>query len=359
VRVDVKKIILIAALLSCVNVLSENGNVKVKETPSSQLKLSTIVKEKGVIWSFVFINNNEVVYTIRDGYLIHFNISQQKKTKLSTPNVYAKGQGGLLDVQYYKVKDSDYLYVTFSEKLKDVVTTSLARAKFSMDKATPVLGKWETLYQAKIKSNTSRHFGSRLVRQGNSLFMGVGDRGERDYAQDKELHNGSIMRLSMDGKAELWSYGHRNPQGIDIDPVSGDLYNCEFGPRGGDELNLVKKGKNYGWPIITYGSEYWGPKIGETHQKGMEQPIMHWTPSISPSGMAFYTGDKTKQWKNSLFFANLSSRHLRRLVLKDKKVIEQEILLADLNERVRHVRSAVDGYLYISTDSGKIIRVSR
>jgi aldose sugar dehydrogenase len=347
-------------ILLCTSLITNanNGSIKLKETPSKRLKIRNIHKASGVIWSFVFINSNELLYTIRSGELIHLNLKTKKKTSLPTPNVHAKGQGGLLDVQYYQVQGKDYVYVTFSEKVKDVVTTSLARAVVKKDEKSLSLSKWEVIFRANVKSDTSVHFGSRLVREDNYIYMGVGDRGERDLAQNKSLHNGSILRLTMDGKPTLWSYGHRNPQGIDIDPVTGNLYNCEFGPRGGDELNHVKKDKNYGWPIITYGSEYWGPKIGATHSDGMEQPIMYWTPSISPSGMAFYTGNKNKKWKNNLFLANLSSRHLRRLVLKDNKVIKQEVLLKDLKERIRHVRNGADGHLYVSTDSGKIIRVS-
>ncbi|WP_127716761.1 PQQ-dependent sugar dehydrogenase [Halobacteriovorax sp. HLS] len=353
-----KSIIYILTIFICFNTSAINGSVEVAKVPLSKLKLKEVLNTSGVVWSFSFINSRELLYTIRDGKLFHLNMETNTTTRLSNPNVHAKGQGGLLDVQYYKVRNKFYIYVTFSEKKSDVVTTSLARASFEIIKGIPTTGKWEVLFSANVKSSTSKHFGSRLVRSGDYLFMGIGDRGHREYAQDKNLHNGKILKLTMEGKVQLWSIGHRNPQGMDIDPVSGDLYSCEFGPRGGDELNLVIKGKNYGWPLTTYGSEYWGPSIGTTQMKGMERPIMYWTPSISPSGMAFYTGDKVKQWKNNLFLANLSSRHLRRLVLKDKKVIEQEILLSDFKQRIRHVRSAPDGYLYISTDSGKIIRIS-
>ena len=173
------------------------------------------------------------------------------------------------------------------------------------------------------------------------------------------LHNGKIIKIPLSEKSApiVWSLGHRNPQGIDVDPVTNNLYSLEFGPRGGDELNLIKKGKNYGWPLITYGKEYWGPAIGPTHKKGLEQPVEHWTPSISPSAMEFYTGNKIKAWKNNLFLACLSGMHLRKLVLKGNKVISQEKLFADLQERIRNVRTGLDGYLYFSTDSGKLYKV--
>ena len=201
--------------------------------------------------------------------------------------------------------------------------------------------------------------------------MTMGDRGERKAAQKLNVHNGKILRLNLDGTPpldnpfvktkgalpEIWSYGHRNPQGIDFDPISKQIYSCEFGPRGGDELNLIKKSKNYGWPVITYGKEYWGPSIGDTHKKGMEQPVSYWVPSISPSGMVFYTGDKIPEWKNNLFLANLGSTHLRRLVLKENKVVMQEVLFDKMDKRIRQVRNGKDGYLYFSTDNGAIYKV--
>jgi glucose/arabinose dehydrogenase len=318
-----------------------------------------------VIWGFDFINQEEVLFTQREGSLFHLDLKTKKTTKLEAPIVEASGQGGLLDI----LIDNGHVYLTYSKKNKDVTTTALAKADLVKSK----LRNLRTIFEATVKSNTTRHFGSRLVIKDNHLFMTIGDRGEREHSQDLSLHNGSILKLTKEGKPasdnpfigkesalpEIWSYGHRNPQGIDMDPVSGELYSCEFGPRGGDELNRVRKGLNYGWPVITYGKEYWGPKIGTTHKEGMEQPIKYWDPSISPSGMVFYRGDKIKEWKNNLFLANLSSTHLRRLVLKNEEVVEEEPLFADMDERIRQVRNGPDGHLYFSTDSGKIFRVTR
>lgn len=229
----------------------------------------------------------------------------------------------------------------------------------------------KTLFSAKTNSDKREHFGSRLLFKDNTIFMTIGDRGKRKHAQNLSYHNGKIIRLTMDGKPalgnpfenkkdalpEIWSLGHRNPQGIDLDPVTGELYSIEFGPRGGDELNIIKKSANYGWPVITYGKEYWGPSIGDTHKKGMEQPVIYWTPSISPSGMVFYNSDKYPPWKNSLFLAALGSQHLRRLEINKGKVTSEEILFSENKERVRHVRISPDGWLYYSTDSGKLKRV--
>ena len=331
----------------------------------AKISTETIYQGEGVVWSFAFIDQQQLLITHRDGKFVLYNSKTKKSKKLPTPNVKAYGQGGLLDVHYRS--DSKSVYLTYSEDVQGTVTTALARAQLDNDN----LKDLRTIFRAKVKSNTGRHFGSRLAFTKDHIFMTIGDRGERDYAQDITTHNGSVLRLNYDGTAakgnpfsksasalpEIWSYGHRNPQGIAISPIDGKLWSCEFGPRGGDELNLVKRGKNYGWPMITYGKEYWGPKIGTTKKKGMVQPITYWTPSISPSGMAFYTGDKISDWKNNIFLANLSSRHLRRLVLKDNKVVKQEELLKDLKERIRHVRTGPDGYLYVSTDSGKILKL--
>jgi len=321
---------------------------------------------KGVLWGFDFLDSDRLLITLKKGQLLLFDLKTKNKSVLLSPQIYAGGQGGLLDIRTLLVNGKNFIYVTFSEIHNGKATTSLGRGTFRNN----VLSNFQTIFRAKIKSDTDRHFGSRIEVNDEHLFMTIGERGERDLAQDLSWHNGKILRLTLDGKAaagnpfsgeeglpEIWSYGHRNPQGIAVDPKTFRLWSCEFGPRGGDELNLIEKGKNYGWPVITYGREYWGPKIGKTHQNGMEQPIAHWEPSISPSGMNFYTGNKIKDWENNLFLANLSSKHLRRLVLENNKVITEEILFKDLNERIRHVRGSPDGFLYFSTDSGKIYKV--
>ena len=330
-------------------------------------KAVTLVDFDNVIWSFSFINENEVLISLRKGELYYFNIKTKEKIKLKIPKIEEYGQGGLLDVHYVNSDETHYIYYTFSENYNGLMTTSLARGIYQNKTVSEI----ETLFSAKTDSDKKRHFGSRLLFKDNTIFMTIGDRGKRDYAQDLGFHNGKILRLTMEGKPapgnpfentqgalpEIWSLGHRNPQGIDLDPVTGEIYSIEFGPRGGDELNIIKKSANYGWPIITYGKEYWGPSIGTTHKKGMEQPVTYWTPSISPSGMAFYHSDKLPLWNNSLFLAALGSQHLRRLTLNKGKVTSEEILFAENKERVRHVRTSPDGWLYYSTDSGKLIRI--
>lgn len=334
----------------------------------AQVKTTEIYKASDIIWGMTFVDNTNVILSLRGGEILLLDIVTKKTRKLKAPKVVEKGQGGLLDVKLKKIADKTYLYYTFSDFVKETLVTKLGRAQFVNED----LVDHEILFQAKQVSSNTRHFGSRLLFKDDLIFMTVGDRDNREFAQNLEYHSGKILRLTLEGKPasgnpflnqskvlpEIWSYGHRNPQGITLDLRDGSIYSSEFGPRGGDEVNIIEASKNYGWPVITYGLEYWGPKIGETHKEGMEQPLVYWTPSISPSGMVFYNADKFPKWRGSLFVANLSSRHLRRLEIQNKKVIKQEVLLSDLKERIRHVEVAPDGQLYVSTDSGKFISVS-
>ena len=335
-----------------------------------------IFSTRGVIWGFAFLSPDELLVTLRRGKLLYVNLADGSAREIAhNLNVVDKGQGGLLDVHFAPAQGNDYVYLTYSTEsadndalLGDTLTTALARGVWNGSELTGLTD----IFIAKVEGGSGRHFGSRLEFVGDHLYMTVGDRAERDLAQSLEFHNGKILRLTRDGAAaadnpftgdtealpEIWSYGHRNPQGIDTD-ATGVLYSIEFGPRGGDELNLIEPGLNYGWPVISHGREYWGPSF-DTHQTGMEQPVVFWTPSISPSGMAFYQGEEIPDWKGNLFLAVLGETHLRRLVLEDNRVIMQEPLFEELGERVRQVRTGFAGEkLYFSTDNGNIYRVVR
>ena len=244
-------------------------------------------------------------------------------------------------------------------------TTALASADLSGNS----LKNFKKLLSADATNNNGQHFGSRIEFDGKGhVFVTVGDRGERDKAQSLTSHQGKVLRIKEDGSLpkdnpfktpslpEIWSLGHRSPQGLAMRPGSDELWLAEMGPRGGDEINLIQKEANYGWPEATYGSEYYGPKIGEKTIPGMKEPVVFWVPSISPSALAFYTGEKFPHWKGNIFLANLSGSHIRRLVLKDKEVVKQEVLLEDM-ARFRNLRSGPDGFLYLSTDDGKIGRL--
>ena len=335
----------------------------------------------GIVWGFDFIDAETMLITLKDGRLLVYKTKSGKSKIVDIPDITESGQGGLLDVLYHAPTNN--VYWTFAEErgrnffssLMDgelnlagqIVATSLARGKYQNgDIINP-----QIIFRSTVIGEGGRHFGSRLVIKDAHLFMTIGERGARDEAQNLSNHNGKILRLDLDGKPaannpfadnknalpEIFSFGHRNPQGIDTHPQSGKIFSSEFGPRGGDELNVVRAGKNYGWPEISHGFEYWGPRVGPTAKEGMEQPLIYWTPSISPSGMVFYRGDKIPNWTGDIFLAVLGERHLRRLLMDGEQVLRQEVLFAEMDERVRQVRNSPDGYLYFSTDSGKIFRI--
>lgn len=329
-------------------------------------KTEILLEDEGVIWGFDFLNSEELYYSIREGKLYYYNLKTKKKIQIPSPKFVAQGQGGLLDVKINRENNKDFLYLTYSTVKDNKLTTALAKGEISKDRSISL----KNIFTAQTEGDSSIHFGSRIAIQADQLFMTIGERGERKYAQSLKHHNGKILRLNLDGSpykanpfakeglAEIYTLGHRNPQGIAIAPNGIDLYSCEFGPKGGDEVNWIKVKNNYGWPVITYGREYWGPKIGTTHKEGYQQPLVYWSPSISPSGMNFYSGNKIAEWHNDLFLAALGSRHLRRLRVKDHKIMFQEKLYEELNERIRQVNTGKDGYLYFSTDSGKIYKIS-
>jgi glucose/arabinose dehydrogenase len=328
-----------------------------------------LIERSDVIWGFDFFSDGRVIFTERGGKMGVFDPKTKKVTELSgVPKVYAVGQGGLLDVRVHP--KTQLIYLTYSEPLeKDISVTALASARLSENK----LIDFKKIFSAEKKSNVEAHYGSRIEFDGKGhVFISSGERYAKEEAQNLQNHQGKILRFNEDGsipkdnpflgnknaRPEIWSYGHRNPQGLVYHPETGNLWEAEFGPQGGDEVNLISSGKNYGWPVVTYGIDYNGKKIGEGKTKaGMEGPIVYWTPSISPSALAIYQGDVFPKWKGNFFLATLSSTHIHRLVMNGKKVVKQEELLGDLNYRFRNIRPSKDGYLYYSTDEGKLGRI--
>lgn len=320
-----------------------------------------------VIWGFDFIDGENLVFTERGGAMKKLNLRSKMPTALSgVPAVWAKGQGGLLDV---RVREKNKVYFAYSEPVGGKATTVIARATLEGNS----LKNLNKVFVGHEPSNKQIHFGTRIEFDDKGfMYFAMGDRDDRHRAQKLEFNNGKIMRLKEDGtlpadnpfiktagaRPEIWSYGHRNPQGLAWNPKTNELWEAEYGPRGGDEVNIIQAGRNYGWPVITYGKEYWGPSIGEgTEKAGMEQPVGYWVPSISPSGAGFYFGSRFPKWNGSLFLANLSSTHIRRLAIENQKVTAQEELLKDKGWRFRHVRQGPDELLYFSTDEGRIGRL--
>ena len=342
------------------------------ESAGQKFNIQLLTQQNDCIWGFDFLPDGRIVFTERSGALRIINSKTGEIVTLrNVPNVAVKGQGGLLDVRVHpQFEKTHWLYFTYSVAMPNGnMTTRLSRAELNNN----ALKNVQVLFTAFDANDNHIHFGSRLEFDGHAhLFMSMGERNEREKAQSLSYDNGKILRFNEDGsipddnpfvkvaaaRPEIWSLGHRNPQGLTINPQTGELWEAEFGPLGGDEINVIKAGKNYGWPIITYGREYYGLSIGEgTAKNGMEQPIAYYKPSISPSGVNFYNADVFPQWKGNLFIAALSGQQLRRLVITNNKVTTQEILLTDLKWRFRHVRQGIDGLLYFSTDDGKLVRI--
>jgi glucose/arabinose dehydrogenase len=323
-----------------------------------------------VIWAMQFLPSREILFTERKGVLTLFDPRTGKRQVIASDfGVFAEGQGGLLDLRLHPdfVKNHR-VYWTQTVSDKGQVRVRLSRAEFVDGK----LRNRQALFETDPLSDNTINLGSRIAFSPDGfLFLSVGDADDRNKSQDLAAHNGKILRLTEDGKPapgnpfagqagkkpEIWSYGHRNPQGLAFDPFTKELWTGEHGPRGGDELNLVQKGHNYGWPVITYGREYWGPKIGTTRKEGMDQPVHYYVPSIAPCGLLIYSGKAFPEWKGDFFHGALKLQHLNHVKIKDGKFQSEERLYGDLHERIRDVEENADGWIYFSTDSGKIYRI--
>ncbi|MCG8394102.1 MAG: PQQ-dependent sugar dehydrogenase [Pseudomonadales bacterium] len=325
-------------------------------------------------WSLAFLPGGEWLITERRGTLRRFQDGKLKDTPVAgVPEVVAKGQGGLFDVlPHPDFADNQRLYLSYAKPCGDGGGTT-AVGYGTYDAGT--LTDFRDVYVAeKSCTNTAKHFGGRILFDNDGyLFLTLGDRGQRERAQDTRDPAGSLLRLKddgsiptdnplagQDGKAtEIWSWGHRNPQGLALHPHTGEPWLNEHGPRGGDEINAPQAGINYGWPVITYGREYYGPSIGTTEKKGYAQPLLHWTPSIAPSGMAFVTSERYPDWQGDTVHGALKLTHLNKVAFDGKTPTREVRMLEDRGERLRDVRQGPDGYLYLLTDSsnGKLLRL--
>ena len=330
-----------------------------------RFRVNTLVRGLDHPWGLAFLPGGDMLITERPGRLLRIDgKSFQRRSVKGLPAIAAVGQGGLLDVTLHPGFDSNQLiYFSFTGADDDGVGTEVARGRLAGD----ALENVEIIFRALPKSGGGRHFGSRLLFDTNGhLLITLGERGDRPRAQDIGDHAGSVIRINDDGsvpadnpfattpeaRPEIYTYGNRNVQGIALDPVSGLVWAHEHGPQGGDEVNVLVAGRNYGWPVITYGRNYvTGTKIGEgTHKQGMEQPRHYWTPSIAPSGMTLYTGDKFPAWRGNLFVGALKYRLLVRLEERDENIVHEERMLEDVLGRIRDVRTGPDGYIYLLTD---------
>ncbi len=316
-------------------------------------------------WGLTFLPGDEALVTERSGRLLRLNLHNNRRQVIDgTPAVAALGQGGLLDVALHpQFVRNRLVYLSYVKKTDAGLTTAVGRGQLRHSH----LESFAELFSAVPPTWADQHFGSRLLfdRAGH-LFVTVGDRRHRNWAQQLDNHAGKVLRLTATGDAvpsnpfvgqpgalpEIYSLGHRNPQGLALHPKTGELWLHEHGPRGGDEINVLAAGANYGWPQVTFGREYHGPTIGvPPPQPGFLSPRHHWTPSIAPSGMAFYTGHHFPAWRGDLFVGALVHRHLQRLRIRDGTVRPQEKLLTEQGWRIRDVRQGPDGYLYVLTDA--------
>ena len=341
------------------------------------VRVQTIARGLEHPWALAFLPDGRLLVTERPGRLRTVDREGRLSEPLAgVPQVLARGQGGLLDVALDpRFAENRLVYLSYAEPGDGgggTAGTAVARGRLGEGRLDDV----RVIYRQQPKVEGGNHFGSRLVfARDGTLFVTQGDRfAYRDGAQDLSVGFGKIVRVHPDGavprdnpfvgragaRPEIWSYGHRNVQGAALHPQTGQLWTAEHGARGGDEVNRPEAGKNYGWPVITYGVDYSGAKIGEgTAKPGMEQPVYYWDPVIAPSGMTFYTGDAFPDWKGSILIGSLRPGLLVRLVLEGGRVAREERYLGDLGERIRDVRQGPDGLLYLLTDrrDGRILRV--
>ncbi len=330
-----------------------------------------VISGLNIPWGFVFLPDGSMLINEKEGKMIHFE-SGNKTEVQGLPKVYNRGQGGLMDIVLHpNYNENGWIYFTYasSEGEDNGGNTALIRAKLENNSLT----NKELLYKATPNTTKGQHFGSRIVFDNDGyLYFTIGDRGNRDEnPQDITRDGGKVYRLNDDGsipadnpfvnelnaKKAIYSYGHRNPQGMVLHPETGQIWTHEHGPKGGDEINIIKKGSNYGWPIISYGINYVGTKFTDiTEKDGMEQPVHYWDPSIAPSGMAFIDSDIYPDWKGDLLVGSLKFQYMNKVVLKDGKVVKEERFLNGLG-RIRTINQGPDGYIYIGIENIGIVKL--
>ena len=361
----------------------ENGQENVQEKETEATPANAIISEKQNFlvdtitnqlknpWGITFLSDGRILVTERAGEIRIIKDGKLLDEKIEgVPAVFAHGQGGLMDiVRHPDYENNGWIYFGYSKPGNDGGGTTIALAKIEGNK----LVELEELFSASPFTDSGVHFGCRIVFDGKGyMYFSSGERGKMENSQTLENHLGKVLRLHDDGrvptdnpfvnqkgaKPEIWSYGHRNPQGLVYDLATNTLYDIEHGPKGGDELNKVEKGKNYGWPVITWGINYDGKPISDLQEKeGMVQPLRYWVPSIAPCGAIIVTGDKYPNWKNNLLIGALAMTHVARVEMEDQKYVKEEKLL-DKMGRVRAIAQSPDGFVYVATENpGMLVKI--
>ncbi len=366
------RIMVLSLLMLC---CTENLQTQAVQSESHRFEVETVSADLRHPWGVAFLPGGEFLVTERPGRLLLIGREGAATQSISgLPVIREQGQGGLLGIALHPdFEGNGWVYLSYAGKGRGGYGTEVIRGRLEGRQLRNV----KTIFKALPKSGGGRHFGSRLLfAPDGTLFISLGERGERPAAQNLGDHRGSLIRVNDDGsipednpfvsraglRPEIYSYGHRNIQGMVLNPFSGDIWTHEHGPQGGDEINIIKPGSNYGWPTITYGVNYGiGTKIGEgPHKPGMTQPIQKWVPSIAPSGMAFYTGDRFPNWKGDLFVGSLKFELLVRLELQGNRIVGEERMLQGQYGRIRDVVQGPDGYLYLLTDErrGRLLKLT-
>jgi aldose sugar dehydrogenase len=341
-------------------------------TSELQISVETISDDFKNPWSFAFLPGGDLLVTEKDGQL--FRLSKGTKMEITgLPEIYVRGQGGLMEVETHPAyAENGWVYLTYgsADTRSGGGNTTVMRARLEGN----ALIDQQVIFKAIPESTRGQHWGGRLTfdREGY-LYVSVGDRGARDEnPQSLGNHCGKIHRIHDDGTipednpfvdqkgaiGSIFSYGHRNPQGMALNPTTGEIWTHEHGPQGGDELNVIRKGNNYGWPVITYGINYSGTKITDiTEKEGMEQPVTYWVPSIAPCGMTFVTSDQYPAWKNSILLGSLKFNYIHRVKLEGDKVVLQEKILDGFG-RMRSIKQSPDGFIYFSVEGKGVFKIN-
>ncbi|MDO7171762.1 PQQ-dependent sugar dehydrogenase [Mariniflexile sp. AS56] len=365
--------IIFALILISLSACAQQIESEIKATSpvNENYTAELVVSDINIPWGIAFLPDNSMLITEKSGELIHFK--NGTKTSISgVPEIYVRGQGGFMAIKLHpNYETNGWIYFSYAsaEGEGDGGNTAIMRAKLNNN----TLVEKQVLYKASPNTKKGQHFGSRIEFDNDGyLYFSIGERGERDEnPQDITRDCGKIYRLHDDGtvptdnpfvntpnaKTAIYSYGHRNPQGLIKNPETGDIWEHEHGPQGGDEINIIKKGKNFGWPVISYGINYSGTSFTDiTEKEGMEQPEFYWVPSIAPSGMAFVTSNKYPEWQGNLLVGSLKFEYLERLTLENGKVVKREKLFEKMG-RVRDVIQAPDGFIYVAIEGKGIVKI--